>query len=105
MSNLIIAQSKGESSHFRSELAKNSNNIFGLRCSKKRKKYYQNCVNNYAQYGSIWSSINDYIDLLRFSNFPTDIKTSTDFIQRLKRIGYYEATEAQYLTMVNSWLK
>lgn len=101
---LIVAQAKGESSNFNSKLAKSHYNVFGLRCSKYRKKYYEDCVNNYAKYSSVWFSIMDYFDLLNNYNFPKNITTSKEFAEQLKAKGYFEATTEGYIKMLNSWL-
>lgn len=99
----IIAQSKGESGLYASTVSK-QNNIFGLRCSSKRKKYYSECVNNYALYSNVYDCINDYFDLLRYNTFPTNIRTVGEFVEALKDKRYFEASTEQYLRMINSHL-
>ena len=100
----IIAQAKGESDSYGSRLAREQNNIFGLRCATVRDKYYTDCVNNYAKYNSVYDSIRDYFDLMHFNGLPNDLKDVKWFAVWLKNKRYYETSVDTYTRMIESHL-
>jgi hypothetical protein len=57
--NLIKRQYRLESGNLKSNVARNNNNIFGMRASKRKHTYKKICKNGYAVYSNIQMSIID----------------------------------------------
>jgi len=107
-SKMVVAQSKLETAGYTSNLAKNFNNLFGMRPAQKRKVHYQgieNTVNGeFAAYSSAYNSITDYLALVKSNNMPKDFANTDEFVIWLKSKGYFTETTANYLKAIKSWM-
>jgi hypothetical protein len=106
----IIAQSQLETANFTSNVYKSSNNLFGMKVPSKRP--FLGVIGsgasdggNYAKYSSDVNSVRDYLEWLRYTNFPTRVDSAEHFVRAMKSRGYFTANESEYLKALNSWLK
>lgn len=106
----IDAMSKLESGNYTNTLARKYNNIFSM-----GRPYTRPRVNNgyteetfEGQQMSIYSSydqaIQDLILWLDYFNFPTSLSTVEEFVSELKRDGYFELNEEDYLSGLKQYL-
>ena len=81
---IVLAQAKLESNHFKSNLIKTNNNIFGLKKGNKYRKYddWKECVKDYKKCISNRYKGGDYYIFLTRINYSEDPK----YINKLKQI-------------------
>lgn len=81
---IVLAQAKLESNHFKSNLVQTHNNIFGLKKGNKYRKYndWTECVKDYKKYISNKYKGGDYYMFLTKINYSEDPK----YINKLKQI-------------------
>jgi len=58
-----------------------------------------------AKYNSIEQSTDDLMELFKYNNFPTNIKTVDRFAMELKKDGYFGAPLAQYQRGLKSFIR
>jgi len=59
---------------------------------------------NYRRYESHYESALDFLHYLHYMDFPTDITTPKEYVQKLKNLKYFEDSENNYLTGLESWI-
>lgn len=81
---IVLAQAKLESNHFKSNLVQTHNNIFGLKKGNKYRKYddWKECIKDYKKYISNRYKGGDYYMFLTRINYSEDPK----YINKLKQI-------------------
>ena len=81
---IVLAQAKLESNHFKSNLVQTHKNIFGLKKGNKYRKYddWKECVKDYKKYISNRYKGGDYYMFLTRINYSEDPK----YINKLKQI-------------------
>lgn len=105
LKNLIIAQSKVESAGYTSALFLRSNNAFGMKNANVRNQLGWLVVGDpYRHYESLSESIKDFVLWLRFVGFPSSRQSVEQYAGNLKRLGYYEASQIDYVKALKSWL-
>ena len=81
---IVLAQAKLESNHFKSNLVQTHNNIFGLKKGNKYRKYdnWTECVKDYKKCISNRYKGGDYYAFLNRIGYSEDLK----YINKLKKI-------------------
>lgn len=81
---IVLAQAKLESAHFKSDLVRTNQNIFGLKKGNKYRKYshWTECVKDYKRCISDQYSGGDYYAFLKKINYSGD----KEYINILKQI-------------------
>tara|TARA_B100000427_G_C15512904_1_gene596957 strand:+ start:2462 stop:2851 length:390 start_codon:yes stop_codon:yes gene_type:complete len=97
--NFIVCQSKHETGNFKSFLAKEKNNLFGMGVPKKRKsnrigKYEASNGEIFSVYETKADSVNDYLTWLNYTKFPKDLNSIVLFAKELQKRNY--ATDKNY---------
>jgi len=113
---LLMPQISVETAGFNSKLALQHNNISGMTWAKQPgayntgiKKPDNEAPGTYAGYDNTQAWASDYIGTLA-RNFPDSLKATNfaDFAEALKKgksgRQYYEATQADYLKALRSWI-
>lgn len=105
----IVAMARHESGNFTSELFEKNLNAFGMGIPKKRKFLGQPSTlivegQPMAKYNSIQQSTLDLLELFKFNNFPTNLKSVNQFAGELKADGYYTDTVSNYSRALRSFL-
>lgn len=110
MQRIILAQAKHESGNFKSRLARNHNNIFGM--THPGTRHFTTSLGplaraegrgGYASYTSIEHSVADYI-LYKKRRQIEDSEDVSAYIYQLKRKHYFEARADKYLKAINRWM-
>lgn len=102
----IEAQAKHETNNYTSDVFKRANNLFGMKNANKREQLgFKVEGDPYRHYNNVGDSIRDFLMLLRYNRFPTNFKTPTEFVSKLKSQGYFGDTFANYLNGVFHFLK
>lgn len=103
---VLYAQAYHETGGFKSSLFETANNLFGMRPSTKRNKYYDTVISNgsgdYAKYATVNYSLIDRLDLDSYNGvlIPTDVDDVLSYMNTVQSKGY--ATDPSY---VAKWLK
>ena len=98
---VLYAQAVHETGNFTSNLYKNYNNLFGMKPSRAREKYYNSEIDlgseTFASYDMPLKSVLDRIDLDVYNNvaIPFDVEDVVPYMEVVLRKGY--ATDPQYL--------
>lgn len=107
--NWITAQAKHETDNFKSNLYLNYNSLFGMKVPSRRR--FDGSIGpiapdggRYASYDSKAQSAKDYLNLLRYNRFPTNIANVETFVRRLKDDGYYTDSYENYLNGLKRFL-
>lgn len=105
----IIAQSKVETANFTSRVYRENNNLFGMKVAVKRP--FLGSIGtpasdggNYSYYPNDVVSVRDYVEWLRYTNFPRVVASASQFVSEMKKRGYFTANETEYLKALQSWL-
>lgn len=90
----IVAQAKHETGNYTSNLYKNHNSLFGMKVPSKRPfdgRPGPTAPDGgvYASYDSLAQSARDYLNLLRYNRFPTNLSSVKGFVQALKDDRYF----------------
>lgn len=99
---VLYAQAKLETGNFKSNLYLNHNNLFGMKCSSIRQKFWSDRVQGngveHAGYAELLHSLLDRVDLDDFNNLaiPDEVAEITDYMQAVRNKGYAE--DPAYLT-------
>lgn len=99
----ITAQSAHETANFTSPVFLQNNNLFGY-------KYVGQAVakgekNGHAVYANLTDSIQDYQTYYRLRRYPKIFNSLAEFVKALKRNGYFQAPEGEYLRGVIHFYK
>lgn len=108
-SDWIIAMARHESGSFTSILFEKNRNAFGMGIPSKRTflgKPSDLIVEGQpmAKYESIKQSTEDFLELLKYNNFPTNLTSVRQFAQELKNDGYYTDSVDNYTAGLERWL-
>jgi len=109
MQRIILAQAKHESGGFTSRLARQHNNIFGMKHPGRGPTYSRGPYaraegrKGYASYLSIDSAVTDYIMYKRRRQIENAIDAKT-YVYHLKKKHYFEAKPDRYLRAVERWM-
>lgn len=105
----IVAQAKHETGNFTSNLYKNHSSLFGMKVPSRRP--FDGSPGplapdggRYASYSSYAQSAKDYLNLLRFNRFPTNLSTLSGFVSALKADGYFTDTYDNYYNGLKRFL-
>ena len=99
----ILAQSQHETGFFKSRLALEEKNLFGMGVPSKRKslrigQYLAPNGERFSVYKSWDDSVKDYLLYLEEFNFPTNLNSCRAFVTQLQKQGY--ATDPNYIEKV-----
>ena len=99
----IISQSQHETGFFKSRLALEEKNLFGMGVPSKRKslrigQYLAPNGERFSVYKSWDDSVKDYLLYLEEFNFPTNLNSCRAFVTQLQKQGY--ATDPNYIEKV-----
>lgn len=101
----IIAQAMHETGVFTSSLAKNYNNLFGMKQPQRRETTSIGpTTTGYASFNSIEDSIQDLILWLAEFNAPETFGSNQSYVSFLKSKGYFEDTLTNYMSATNKHL-
>lgn len=89
-----VAQAGHESGNFESDIFKGNTNPFGIKFMGQREA--QGERKGYALYTSLADSVKDHKRILKTYGTLVYLKIS-DYVKTLKKHGYFEAAEAEYL--------
>ncbi len=100
---LIIAQAKFESGGYKSKLFREHCNLFGMVHPRRRNTYSKGpyaraekrCC--YASYNSVQESVQDQLLYLWYVGEKPAYKTTSQFVNRLKELHYFESGKAHYI--------
>ncbi len=100
-----VAISKFETANFRSNLAINYNNLFGMKVANKRPRDQAGASpSGFASYDSWAQSIRDQLLYLKYFNYPKDFESLQDLVAFMKSKGYFEEPLSVYLSGVKTRL-
>jgi len=99
----ITAQAAHETANFSSTIFLQNNNLFGY-------KYVGQALargekNGHARYENLTDSIKDYQVYYKLRRYPKIFGSLAEFVKALKRNGYFQAPEAEYLKGVIHFYK
>jgi len=101
LSYIILSQAKHETANFQSNVFKNSNNLFGIKYFKKRKKTTAiGQYRAYCRYKNIIDSTIDYIYYMEKKGIPMHEKSVKSYIDLLKQKKYFEDSTKRYYNAV-----
>jgi len=80
---IVLAQAYQESGHFKSNIFKYNNNLFGMKEAKQRSTIASGTLNNHAYYNTWSDSVIDYA--LFYSTYLYSIKTEEEYYEYLKQ--------------------
>lgn len=98
------AQAGHETGNFTSRIFKENNNCFGMKLALIRKTTATGEKYGHATFSSLKSCIDDFF--LYYNNFKY-LKTYNsleDYVAALKKRGYFEASESEYLNGCKYWV-
>jgi len=101
-SQYITAQAAHETANFSSPVFIQNNNLFGY--GYRGQKIAIGEKNGYANYKSIADSIKDFKTYYSLRGYPRQFNSVSEYVKTLKRNGYFEAPEQEYLTGVKHFL-
>lgn len=101
----IVAQAAHETAGFTSNIYKENNNCFGMKLALVRKTTATGENKGHAAYRSIEDCIEDFkIYFINFQYLPTYQNIET-YVEALKRRGYFEDSQLNYLNGCEYWYK
>ncbi len=101
----IEAQARHESKGYTSEVFKRANNPFGMKHARERRQLGERIPGDqYRHYRNIGQAIRDYLIYLESQSFPTRVSNEEEFVSELRGRGYFEDSEANYLTGIKRFL-
>lgn len=103
MAQMITAQAAHETANFESHIFKANKNPFGMTMPEKRRTVAKGKKNGYAYYESYKDSVKDYRLYYLARQYPKEFETVDQFIEAIKRKGYFTAPIAEYKTAVNKF--
>lgn len=100
----ITAQAGHETGGFRSQIFQDNNNCFGMKLAMIRKTTATGKKHGHATYASLKDCIEDF--WLYYTNFKYLKKYNSigEYVAALKKRGYFEASEHEYLGGCKFWL-
>lgn len=102
----IEAQARHESGNYSSRLAREQNNLFGMKKPLSRRFVgSKDSQNSYMTYDSYQQSVEDLFLWMDSMNFPVNVSGSGQYVNELKRRNYFEDNLKTYTDGVNSALK
>lgn len=102
----IHAQAFHESGGFKSRLAVEQKNLFGMKVPRVRKfAGFKVEGSEFAGYRNFRESVEDFMLWLESVSFPKTVSGSAQYVAELKKRNYFEDTISNYLKGVNSALK
>lgn len=105
---ILIAQFAHETANFTSKSFKEGYNPFGMKLAKKRITKATGELYNHAKYESLADAIHDfrlYYDLFKYpASYPEPLAIE-QYISDLKKNGYFEDSEQNYLKGVKHFYK
>lgn len=97
LSFIILAQAKHETNSFQSNVFKNSNNLFGIKYFKKRKKTTAiGQYRAYCRYKDIIDSTIDYVYYMEKKKIPKHENSVKKYVNLLKQKKYFEDSTKRY---------
>lgn len=105
----LIAQSKHETSNWKSSLFKNHKSLFGMKMSERVDwDGYTGPVspegNNYAGYFSYEDSAQHLLNWLRYNHIPANLQSVDDYVKAIRSKGYFTDTLDNYINGVKRFL-
>lgn len=101
-SEYIAALSSLETGSWTSNIYRENNNLFGMRCPQIRETTAVGCKNGFAVYESTSDSIEDFLKWWFYNNIPMDAYSLDGFSATLKNKGYYQEDMIAYLGALQS---
>jgi hypothetical protein len=101
----ISAQADHETGGFTSRLALDQNNVTGMNIPKQRPFVGFKDSGPYMRYKDWNQSIEDLLLWMNYTGFPVYVADSRQYVQELKKRGYFEDTEQNYIAGVNNALR
>ena len=105
----ITAIAQFETADFSSKIFNENRNAFGMTVPRIR-NFLGSTSDIYheglpmAKYSSTYRSAQDFVEYLKYFNYPTNIKTIDSFVQMMKDKGYFSDSYENYLRGVKSYL-
>lgn len=100
----IDAQANHETGGFKSRLAVDQNNLFGMKRPQTRPFLGSGVVGDYARYSSWGESVQDLLLWMDYTGFPVSVSGSAEYVEQLKKRNYFEDSISTYLKGVNRGL-
>lgn len=108
----VIAQAKHETDNFKSNLARNHNNIFGMQKVRKRKNFQNGEViaeggKPFGTYKSKNDAVRDFLEYLRMwkkKPFPRTVSSASAYARALKDRGYFGDLLSNYVNGIERWI-
>jgi len=101
----ISAQTIHETGGYTSRLALEQNNLTGMNVPNVRPFVGFKDSGRYMRYSSFNQSIQDLLLWMQYTKFPLSVANSRQYVQELKKRGYFSDNEQTYLNGVNSALR
>lgn len=105
----ITAIAQFETADFSSRIFNENRNAFGMTVPRIR-TFLGETSNIYheglpmAKYSSTYRSAQDFVEYLKYFNYPTNIKSIDSFVRLMKEKGYFSDTYDNYLKGVKAYL-
>ena len=105
----ITAIAQFETANFSSRIFNENRNAFGMTVPRIR-PFLGTSSNIYheglpmAKYSSTYRSAQDFVEYLKYFNYPTNIKSIDSFVKMMKDKGYFSDSYTNYLKGVKSYL-
>lgn len=100
---VVFAQAVLESGNFKSDLCRNSNNLFGMKMPKRRETLaIGKRKSNYAIFNSWTDSVNDYLLWQNFVLERNDIQSKNDYLKYLHKVY---AENKNYVSLLKKIMK
>lgn len=101
----IDAQARHETGDFTSRLAVELNNLFGMKRPVIRPFFGSGGqVGQFAEYENYRQSVQDLMAWMDYTGFPLAVSGSAQYVAELKKRGYFEDSQQNYLNGVNRGL-
>jgi len=91
----IMAQAAHETANFTSAVFLQNKNLFGY--GFRGQQIAKGVKNGYANYETIKDSIQDFKNYYQRGKYPEVFTSIEEYVKALKKAGYYEADETEYL--------
>jgi len=101
----ITAQAGHETGDFKSRIFKENNNCFGMKLARVRKTTATGEKYGHATYTDLKSCIDDFYLYYNGFKYLKQYASLKEYIAAIKKRGYFEASEIEYLNGCNHFMK